>query len=76
MTQMNLSTKQKQIHRYREQNYGCHGEGRVGKRWIESLELSDANHYRQNGLTRSYNIAQYPLINHNGKEFFKLCIYL
>ena len=46
---MNLSTKQKQIHRYREQNYGCQGEGRVGKRWIESLELSDANHYRQNG---------------------------
>ena len=29
MTQMNLSTKQKQTHRHREQICGCRGEGGV-----------------------------------------------
>ena len=40
---MNLSTKQKQTHRHREQTCGCQGgvgEGRTG-----SLGLADANYY-------------------------------
>ena len=40
MTQMNLSTKQKQTHRHREQTCGCGGKG-----WIGSLGLADANYY-------------------------------
>ena len=30
MTQMNLSTEQKQTHRHKEQTCGCQGEGEVG----------------------------------------------
>ena len=40
---MNLSMKQKQTHRYREQTCGCQGGG--GEGWIGSLELADANYY-------------------------------
>ena len=40
---MNLSTKQKQTHTYREQTGGCQGEGGVGEGWIGSLGLADAN---------------------------------
>ena len=42
MIQMNLSRKQKQTHRHREQNYGCQGEG-WGEEWIGSLGSADVN---------------------------------
>ena len=58
MTQMNLSTKQKQTHRHREQMYGCHGEGGGrGMAWefgISKCELLYINGY----AARSYCIAQ------------------
>ena len=41
MTQMNLSTAQKQSHRHREQTCGCQ-EGGVG--WTGNLGLADANY--------------------------------
>ena len=41
MTQMNLSVKQMQTHRHKEQTCGCQ-EG-VGEGWIRSLGLADAN---------------------------------
>ena len=49
---MNISKKQKQTHRHREQTCGCQGGG-------DSLLHS----------TRNY--IQYPVINHNGKEYEK-----
>ena len=49
MTQMNLSTKQKQTHRLREQTCGCQGVGGMRKGWTGSLGLADANCYRENG---------------------------
>ena len=36
---MNLSTKQKQIHRHREQTCGCQGGGKRGVGWTGSLGL-------------------------------------
>ena len=48
-TQMNISTQQKQSHRYREQTCGCQGAGEVGEGWIWSLELADANYYVLDG---------------------------
>ena len=42
---MNLSTKKKQIHRHREQTYGCQGRGEEGVGWMGSLGLVDANYY-------------------------------
>ena len=46
---MNLSMKQKQTHRNREQICGGQGGGRVGEGWIGSLGLADANYYIKNG---------------------------
>ena len=39
---MNLSTKQKQTHKHREQICGCQG---WGEGWSRSLGLADANYY-------------------------------
>ena len=40
---MNLSMKQKQTHRCREQTCGCQGGERVGEGWNGRLGLADAN---------------------------------
>ena len=45
MTQINLSTKQKQTHRRREQICGCQGGGGEGEGWTGSWGLVDANYY-------------------------------
>ena len=42
---MNLSTKQKQTHRHREQTCGCQREGGVGEGSTGSLGLVDTNYY-------------------------------
>ena len=44
MAQMNLSTKQKQTHRHREQTCVCQGGGGSTEGWTESLGLADANY--------------------------------
>ena len=54
MTQMNISTKQKQTHRHREQTCGCQGGGGVWEGRIGSLGLADANHFTENGETTSF----------------------
>ena len=43
MTQMNLSMKQKQTHRHREQTCACQGGGWVREGWSGSLGLADVN---------------------------------
>ena len=42
---MNLSMKQKQTHRHREQTCGCQGGGEWAGGWIGNLGLADANSY-------------------------------
>ena len=44
MIQMNLSAKEKQTHRHREQTWGCQGGGKVGEGYVGSLGLADANY--------------------------------
>ena len=46
---MNLSVKQKQTHRHREQTCVCQGGRGVEEEEIGSLGLADANYYIQNG---------------------------
>ena len=41
---MNLSMKQKQTHRHREQTCGYQGGGGVGEGWTGSLGLADAKY--------------------------------
>ena len=45
MAQMNLSTKQKQTHRQRDQTCGWQGRGVKGEGWSGNSGLIDANYY-------------------------------
>ena len=81
MAQMNLSMKQKQTDRHREQTCGCQGgEIRTGGldwelgtsrykllyiKWINNKVL----------FYSTGNYIQYPVINHSGKEY-KINIYI
>ena len=49
MTQMNLSVKQKQTNRHREQTCGCQGGWSLEEGWMGSLGLADANYYIWDG---------------------------
>ena len=73
MTQINLSIKQKQT--YKTDLWLPRGKGSEGG--IGHMGLTDINWYTWNGQTaRSYSTAQYPVINHNGKEYEKECIHV
>ena len=77
MTQMNLSTKQKQTHRRREQTCGCQrgGEGMDGEFGISRCKLLYIKWINNKVLLYSTeDYIQYPVINHNGKEYEKECI--
>ena len=78
MTQRNLSTKQKQTHRHREQTYGCQRGGSGGMDWnfgISRCKLLYIERINNKDLWYSTgNYIQYPVINHNGKEYDKECI--
>ena len=43
--QMDVSMKEKQPHRHREQTCGCQREAGVAEGWIGSLGLAGANYY-------------------------------
>ena len=81
MTQMNLSVKQKQTHRHREQTGGCQGKGggggmewEVGVSRCKLLYIEWINNKVL--LYSTENYIQYPMINHNGKEYLKIeCVY-
>ena len=49
MIQINISMKQKQTHRYREQTYGCQRGGEVREGRNGSLGLAEANYYVWDG---------------------------
>ena len=77
MTQTNLSTKQKQTHRHRENTCGCQAGDRGGGRmdWefgVSSCKLVYMGRINNKVLLYSTgNYIQYPVINHNGKEHEK-----
>ena len=80
MTQINISIKQKQTYRHREQTCGCQGWGRGwgGKDWefgISRCKLLYIGWINNNALLyNTGNYIQYPVINHNGKEYEKAYI--
>ena len=78
---MDLSMKQKQTHRHREQTYGCQGRGCGGRMdWefgISRCKLLYIEWINNKVLLYSTgNYIQYPVINYNGKEYEKECIYV
>ena len=76
MAQMNLSTKQKQIHRHREQTCGCQGVG-AGRRMDYEVGVSRWKLLDREGINNKIiqysteNCIQYPVINHSEKEYKK-----
>ena len=72
---MNLSIKQKETHRHREQTCGCQGGGRGGMDWefgVSRCKLLYIGWINNKVLLYSIrNYIQYPVINHNGKEYEK-----
>ena len=81
LTQMDLSIKQKQTHKHREQTCGCRrgGRGGGGMGWefgISRCKLVYRGWINNKVLLYSTgNYIQYPVINHNGKECEKECVY-
>ena len=58
---MNLSTKQKQTHRHRNQTCGCQGGGREGEGWTESLGLQTIT-FRMQTITFRMDKQQGPTV--------------
>ena len=83
MTQMNLSTKEKQIHRHRKNRLVVAdrvGEGR-GTEWefgVSKCKLLHLEWIINNEvlLYSTGNYIQCPVINHDGKEYEKGYIYV
>ena len=80
MTQTNLSTKQQQTHRHREQTCGCQGQGGWrgvggGMGWDLGVSRCKLLHIewmdKKVLLYSSGNSIHCPGINHNGKEYKK-----
>ena len=79
-TQMNLSMKQKQTHRQREQACGCQereagGTGRDLEFGVSRSKPLYIEWISNKVLPYSTgNYIQYPAINHDGKEYARECI--
>ena len=74
---MNISVKQKQTHRHREQTCGCRGGEKDWEFGISRYKLVHIEWINNKVLLYSTgNYAQYPVINRNGKEYEKECIYM
>ena len=73
MTQLNLSIKQKQNHRHREQTGGFWGEGLEGRmEWqvgVSRCKLLHIEGINKVLLYSTENYIQCPVINYNGKEY-------
>ena len=64
---MNLSMKQKQNHRHRKQTGGWGMEWEVGVSHCKLLYVEEINNKVL--LYSTENYIQYPMINHNEKEY-------
>ena len=88
MTQINLSMKHKQTYEHRKQACGCQGGGDWGRNeWEDGvsrcklLYIGWIKKKVPQGLTHTGDYIQYPVINHNGKEYIKkecvcVCVYI
>ena len=73
---MNISVKQNQTHRHREQTCGCRGQrevwgkGRTGGSGVSRCKLVYIGWMNNKVLLYgTANSIQYPVINHNGEEY-------
>ena len=74
---MNLFTKQKQTQRHGKQTYGYPKQEKGWKRdklgvWDQQIHTAVYKTDKQQSPTyNSWNYIQYPVIDHNGKEYEK-----
>ena len=74
---MNLFTKQKQTHRYTEQTCGCQEWGWVDwEFWISRCKVLYIGWINKVLLNNTGNDIQYPIVNHSGKEYISIYIYI
>ena len=79
MTQTNSSTEQKQTHRHRDRPVVAKG-ARVGGGMCWEFGISRCKLLKRGWINNIFllnstgNYIQYPVINHNGKEYEKECI--
>ena len=74
---MNLSMKQKQTHRQRQETCGCQGMGVGGmdqQFGISRGKLLHTEWINKVLLYSTGNYIQYPITSHNGKEYEKECV--
>jgi len=76
-----MHTKQKETHKCREETCGCQGESGGGRGiWefgVSRCELLSVECTNNRVLLRNIgNYIQYPLINHNGREYEKEYIHM
>ena len=70
MIQMNLSKKQKHTHRHKEKTCGCQRESKDWECGNSRSKLLYREWINNNVLLYSTgNYIQYPVINHNAKEY-------
>ena len=79
--QINISTKQKQTYRHREQPFGCQGGEGLGSDglgvWDSQRQTINIGWINNKVLLYSTgNYIQYPVTNYNGKEYEKEYIYI
>ena len=73
---MNVSMKKKQAHRFREEICDCQGggalrQGRMGVRDQQMRTVIYITDKQQGPTIQHRELIQYPVINHNGKEYEK-----
>ena len=71
--------KKKKSHKCREQSWGCQREGRWGRKdWEFGIKRCKLVYigwiYNKVLLYSTGNYTQYPMINHNWKEYIFICI--
>ena len=74
MAQTNMSTKQKQTHKHREKTCICQerrGCGREGLSLGFALQTLIHRMINKFLLYKTRNSIQYPVLNHNGKDYEK-----
>ena len=72
---MNLSTEQKETHRYRKQIYGCLGGWRRDGLGVQDQQMQTTIYIiwinNKFLLGNTGNYVKYLVISHNGKEYLK-----
>ena len=67
-------------HRHREQTCSCQRGGGWGRDglggWVSRSKMYSMDKQQDPTIYSTENYINYPMINHNGKEYFKMYVYI